>query len=238
MVKIIERWPQIPFPRHFWAIFSPLGATCHFLCFGQFFPIFHSMPGGLTSNDWTPCSVARWRWQLVEGSFGQSPPWFLFGACPQIFLARDSRAGKGCANFMGAWELFWLFLLRANKIPRSVGRSVLGFGGARSANFQCAGGFSERCARPSYHLSSLHLFLAQVLAAIAAFKSKLENYAKIRNLHWLDSFQELRANAFFFGGGGVLGWTLGVSCKTPHVSNSLLPRWRHLLNTSVSLWPA
>ena len=41
--------------RHFWAILSLFRAEGHFLFFGQFFPIFgfrpvfHSMPGGLTS---------------------------------------------------------------------------------------------------------------------------------------------------------------------------------------------
>ena len=44
------------FFRHSWAIFSPFRAEGHFLFFGQFFPIFgfwpvfHSIPGGLTRN--------------------------------------------------------------------------------------------------------------------------------------------------------------------------------------------
>ena len=36
--KTIEKWPQIPFFCHFWAIFSPFRAEGHFLFFGHFFP--------------------------------------------------------------------------------------------------------------------------------------------------------------------------------------------------------
>ena len=55
------------------------------------------------------------------------------------FSARNSGAGNGCANFMGAW-FFWLFLLEnphAHQIPRLRGWcwGFLEGGGGGSANF-------------------------------------------------------------------------------------------------------
>ena len=67
-------------------------------------------------------------------------------SCP-YFSARNSVAGNGCANFMGAWH-FLFFLLEsphAYKIPRV--RGVMGFleGGGGSANviFMGVGIFSR-----------------------------------------------------------------------------------------------
>ena len=47
------------------------------------------------------------------------------------FFARNSRAGDGCANFMGTWD-FWVFLqgkkaLHAHNIPRFGGGGVSWF---------------------------------------------------------------------------------------------------------------
>ena len=93
----IEKWPQIPFFRQFWAIFSPFRAEGHFLFFGQFFPIlgfrpvFHPIPGGLTRNCkphfslfWQICGVNLLLGPMISGNFGTAPYHVLLPFC---FLA-------------------------------------------------------------------------------------------------------------------------------------------------------
>ena len=63
-----------------------------------------------------------------------------------MFLARDSGAGKGCANFMGAWNFCVLSAgnlnLHVHKIPRFGGGGYFGLGGGEvPILFLCARGF-------------------------------------------------------------------------------------------------
>ena len=65
--------------------------------------------------------------------------------------ARNSRAGNGCANFMGAWEFLVPSAgenLHAHKIPRFLGGGgirVFFWGGECQFNFYVAGIFLNKC---------------------------------------------------------------------------------------------
>ena len=97
----IEKWPQIPFFRHFWAIFSPFRAEGLFFFFGQFFPtfgfppVFHSMPGA-QGHATQPCFI-----NSLHGMHPKdSQKWYGFKGVSSYSL-RPPRPGRGvnCGSF-------------------------------------------------------------------------------------------------------------------------------------------